>query len=432
MAGAKSMRPPGVWLIYQKTNTKRGFYMRIVAIPNAHALAHVSRLLEIAKVLRTQSHEVIFAGHGKYLDIVVKEGFTCHELPYMSVEQIVNAVRTQKLGDIYQYRQLEEFIAAESALYQQENPDLILIDNRPTARTSADKLGLPTAAVLNVHMSSFRKNPFFSLSDILGIKNSMLLTPFDLLENKIEYFLYDRLVMGDLNKLRRQMGLPGYYGNQHEEGDLSMLADIPEFNPVAFMPAHASFVDPITWHNDLPEPDSLKQLTRDRKTIYVSLGSESLDELIQELSALTELNAQVVIACGKTLGEQTCRTPVPHVFLEEFVNTDKLHPICDVVCCHGGNGTIYQALGFGLPIVAVATHAEQYVGAKKLEQLGLGRALKLTQIRKKGIKVLVKAISEVLSNPEMRIAAQYFAKKINLESGAKAAAEAIENFMKSK
>lgn len=406
--------------------------MRIVAIPNAHALAHVSRLLEIAKVLRTKFHEVIFAGHGKYLEQVVKEGFTCHELPYISVEQIVNAVRAQKLGDIYQYKQLEEFIDAELALYQQENPDLILIDNRPTARTSADKLGLPTAAVLNVHMSSFRKNPFFSLSNILGIKNSVILTPFDLLENKIEYFLYDRLVMGDLNKLRRQMGLPRYYGNQHEEGDLSLLADIPEFNPVSSMPTYARFVGPITWRNDLPEPSCVKQLTKDRKTIYVSLGSESLDELIQELCALTALNAQVVIACGKILDKQTSRTPAPHVFLEEFVNTDKLHPVCDVVCCHGGNGTIYQALGFGLPIVAVATHAEQYVGAKKLEQLGLGRALKLTEIRKKGIKVLVDAISDVLGNPEMRKAAQRFAKKINLESGAKAATEAIENFMREK
>ena len=41
--------------------------MKILAIANAHALAHVTRLLEIAKVLRARGHEVAFAGHGKYL-----------------------------------------------------------------------------------------------------------------------------------------------------------------------------------------------------------------------------------------------------------------------------------------------------------------------------------------------------------------------------
>src|SRR5436190_13779607 len=140
--------------------------MEILAIANAHALAHVSRLLEIAKVLRIRGHKVTFAGHGKYLGIASWDGFSTHELPYISVERVVEAVRSQKLWTLYREAELETFIAAERALYKIIQPDLVLLDNRPSARTSADIDGINTAAVLNVHMSNYRRIPFFSYSQL--------------------------------------------------------------------------------------------------------------------------------------------------------------------------------------------------------------------------------------------------------------------------
>lgn len=142
--------------------------MKIIAIANAHALAHVSRLLEIAKILRLKGHEILFAGHGKYLKVAEGDDFPIRELPYISIEQVINAVRSQKLGDLYPYSQIKEYVEAELALYQEVSPDLVMIDNRPTARTSADKAGLKTVAVLNVHMSPYRKIPFFSLCQKLN------------------------------------------------------------------------------------------------------------------------------------------------------------------------------------------------------------------------------------------------------------------------
>ncbi|MBK9470592.1 MAG: hypothetical protein IPO20_22585 [Gammaproteobacteria bacterium] len=112
--------------------------MRFVAIGNAHALAHVSRLLEVARELRARGHEVLFAGLGKYLGVAEADGFAVRELPYISVEQVVRAVRSQRLWELYPRRQLDEYVAAELALFREYRPDLVLIDNRPTARTSAE------------------------------------------------------------------------------------------------------------------------------------------------------------------------------------------------------------------------------------------------------------------------------------------------------
>jgi UDP:flavonoid glycosyltransferase YjiC (YdhE family) len=140
---------------------------------------------------------------------------------------------------------------------------------------------------------------------------------------------------------------------------------------------------------------------------------------------------QVVVACGKATTSLK-HTPPPHVFLEEYVNTDRFLAECDIVCCHGGNGTLYQALAYGVPIIAVATHAEQYIGAKRIEQLGLGRALKLQEVRSKGIAILTQAVAHVLECTGNRERAREFAQLLSYWQGAKTAAGIIENFKENK
>jgi UDP:flavonoid glycosyltransferase YjiC (YdhE family) len=396
--------------------------LKILAIANAHALAHVSRLLEIAKVLRTRGHEVAFAGHGKYLPTAGWDGFATHELPYISVERVVEAVRSQKLWILYREAELETFIEAELALYRSYQPDLILLDNRPSARTSADIAGIPTAAVLNVHMSNYRRIPFFSYRQLTGGLPGTALA--DRLENAIERQVYDRLVMGGLNTLRKKHGLARRYAYEHEEGDLSLLADIPEFNPVDVLPPHARYIGPLTWHNTLPAPACLDKLDPDKPTAYFTLGSEGLDELVNHLGELARQGVQIVVATGAA--SLAGSTAADGVFLEQYVNTDVLLPHCDLVCCHGGNGTLYQAFAHGLPCVVVATHAEQHYGGKRAQELGLGVSLTLKQVRRAGIGRLVEVVQRVLATPDYRRRAQAFSKHLSHRDSAARAADAIE------
>jgi UDP:flavonoid glycosyltransferase YjiC (YdhE family) len=396
--------------------------MKILAIANAHALAHVSRLLEIAKVLRTRGHELAFAGFGKYLPTAGMDGFAIHELPYISVERVVAAVRSQKLWTLYREAELETFIDAELALYRSYQPDLVLLDNRPSARTSADHAGIPTAAVLNVHMSNYRRIPFFSYRQLTnGFPGTALA---DRLENAIERQVYDRLVMSGLNALRKKRGLKQRYAYEHEEGDLSLLADIPEFNPVDNLPAHARYVGPLTWHNTLPAPVCLDKLDPAKPIAYFALGSEGLDELVAHLGLLAQQGIQIVVATGAA--NLSSVSPPEGVFLEQYVNTDALLPHCDLVCCHGGNGTLYQALSFGLPCVVVATHAEQHYGGKRIQELGLGLSLTLKQLRHLGINKLIQAVQQVLATPAYRDSALQFSQNLqNMDSAARSA-DAIE------
>jgi UDP:flavonoid glycosyltransferase YjiC (YdhE family) len=397
--------------------------MKILAVANAHALAHVSRLLEIAKVLHARGHEVAFAGHGKYLPTAGWDGFATYELPYISVERVVEAVRSQKLWTLYREAELETFIAAELALYQSTQPDLVLLDNRPSARTSADIAGIPTAAVLNVHMSNYRCIPFFSYRQTFGDLPGMELA--DRMENAIERQVYDRLVMGGLNAIRKKRGLKRRYAYEHEEGDLSLLADIPEFNPVNALPSHARYIGPLTWHNTLPAPACLDKLDPDKATAYFTLGSEGLDELVAHLGELAQQGMQIVVATGAA-SLADLKAPAG-VFLERYINTDALLPHCNLVCCHGGNGTLYQALHHGLPCVVVATHAEQHYGGKRVQELGLGLSLTLKQLRRVGMGKLVEAVQQLISTPGYRDSALAFSQHLKKGDSAVRAADMIES-----
>lgn len=398
--------------------------MKILAIANAHALAHVSRLLEIAKVLRTRGHEIAFAGHGKYLQIASGDGFATYQLPYISAERVMEAVRSQKLWMLYQKAELETFIAAELALYKTFQPDMVLLDARPSARTSAEIAGIKTVAVLNVQMSNYRTTPFFSYRQLTG--NLAGSNFADKIENSIERKLYDSLVMGGLNAIRKNYGLKRLYANEHDEGDLSLLADIPEFNPVEKLPSHVHFIGPLTWHNTLPAPACLGKLDPSKPTVYFTLGSDGLDELVTHLNEMAQEGVQVVVSTGAANLPELILPP--GVFLEKYINTDALLPYCDLVCCHGGNGTLYQALNYGLPCVVVATHAEQHYGGKRIQELGLGISITFKKLRRVGFSKLVEAIKQVLNKPSYRNNAREFSRNLKNVKSAVRAADIFEKF----
>ena len=194
------------------------------------------------------------------------------------------------------------------------------------------------------------------------------------------------------------------------------------------LPPRTQYVGPLTWRNRLPPPRCLKELSPDKPTIYLSLGSEGLEDLLVHLDVLARENVQIVVATGAPDVVRS-RTVPDGVFLEQYVNTDQLLPHCALVCCHGGNGTLYQALSYGLPIVVVATHQEQSYGGKRIQRLGLGRTMMLRAVEKQGFGLVAAAVRDVLMDCGYRERAQEFSRHLHGWNGAELAAAAIENYL---
>lgn len=398
--------------------------MKILSLVNAHALAHVSRTLEVAKALRVRGHEIVFAGHGKYLSIAATDAFATIELPFVPIEQVVAAIKSQALLGLYRDEQLTEFVEAELALYELTKPDIVLADCRLTASTSAELARIPLVTILNVHMSLFKKIPFYSLQNMLPGTMNWLTGLSDKAENHLEALFY-HVVMAGMNRVRRKLGLRKRYGYHLEEGDITLFPDIPEFNPVRLLPPNAHFVGPLTWHNDLPAPECMSQLDPEKKCIYLSLGSEGLENLFGNMSIFADKPIQVVVATGQLTPESGMRFP-DNVFFEQYVNTDRLLPRCHMVVCHGGNGTLYQALGHGLPVVGLATHEEQYYGLKRINQLGLGIGLSERKLGIRASGALSDAIEKVITDDRYATNAKAFQRLLKRYDGPNLAADIIE------
>jgi len=225
-----------------------------------------------------------------------------------------------------------------------------------------------------------------------------------------------------------------------EEGDLTLLSDTPEFSPCTDLPQNTHMIGPLFWHNDYPAPQCVQEnkIDKTKPCIYFTIGSFGIIEFFDEIKILADQDIQIIAAMGKEV-KATDLEPHPNIFLEEFVNTKRLYesgddakPVVDLLVCHGGNGTIYQALASGIPIVGIASHEEQFYGLKRVKHLGLGKAMHARELEKKGIKHLTNAITEVLENDHYKKNALAYKETLNLYSdSAKRGADHIESFIAS-
>jgi hypothetical protein len=129
------------------------------------------------------------------------------------------------------------------------------------------------AAWLNVHMSNYRRIPFFSYRQLTGGLPGTAAA--DRLENAIERQIYDRLVMGGLNAVRRKRGLEPRYAYEHEEGDLSLLAESRVQSGGCIAPMLATSAPTGTTRS----PPRVRTSWTGPPTAYFTLGSEGLTNL---------------------------------------------------------------------------------------------------------------------------------------------------------
>ncbi|MBD2463098.1 hypothetical protein H6G89_18850 [Oscillatoria sp. FACHB-1407] len=402
--------------------------MKILALPYGNSVAHVSRLLEIAKVLRARGHEIIFAGEGKCLDIVGHESFTVLELLDVPFEQIINAFRTTNFSLLYgNASEMEAYVQAELTLYQQIKPDLVLTDDRRTASISTAIANLPHIAVVNAHVTNYSQFPL--LLPLLGSSVGYPLpAPLNTLlyqtQVKIERQVYNTALKG-IQTVQRNYGLEPAFAYQVAQGkDLTLIADIPEFTPLHNPPQTFHYVGPITWQSSLPAPQFLEQFKSYPKRAYLVLGSGGFKEFFKYLSVFERSDFAIAIAAGELVHEAPAHLP-KNVFVERYINADLLLPHCDAIVCHGGNGTVYQALRHGVPVIAIPFHNEQDYNARRVQQLGLGKRLSHKRIWKDFSQVIA-TLEEVVNQSSYRQAAQAFQQQLNQWNGPVRAADFIE------
>lgn len=352
--------------------------MRILCLPYTHTLSHISRPLAIAAELRARGHDIIFAGDSPKDHFIRGEGFEV--LPTYQVEPdiLFSRIREGKLQFV-SAEELYRLIAADRDLYRQVRPDLVLSDGRFSAPLSAGLDGIPQAAVVNVSSTEYRALPyipFFAwLPEKIFKRDSVLWKSLDRFNLALEMLVFDNAATV-FKKLSRQFALPRTVTatNCLAGNDLTLLADIPEYFPTRDLPADYHYIGPLTWQSPLPPPAWWPPKNDGKRLVYFTMGTTwmggSFTVLYEQLRR--EGLTAIIATGGQARGLQTIDG---EVYVEEFVDGDLVMAACDLVVCHGGNGTIYQALQHGKPIVGIPTIPDQQFNMRRVKALGVGESL---------------------------------------------------------
>ncbi|WP_429885930.1 glycosyltransferase [Geoalkalibacter halelectricus] len=402
--------------------------MRILCLPYTHTLSHVSRLLVVARVLRERGHEVIFAGAGPETKshFIKKEGFATLPFYQINPNDLFGRIREGKMKFVTE-DELEKMIQSDREVYREVRPDVVMADGRFSSMISAGIDNIPHAAIVNVSSTEYRALPYVPFFDWLPQSLAKNLYPLNL---RLEMQLFDNVAnsfkkWSKKHQLRRSVTATNCLcGN-----DLTLMADVEEYFPTRNLPGDYHYIGPLTWRQGMAPPAWWPPQTSGKSLIYITMGTtwvggsfESLYHLIREhgLAAIITTGGQLKDAAGKGL-----ETVPGEIYLEEFIAGEEAMKACDLVVCHGGNGTIYQALEQGRPIIGIPTIPDQDFNMRRVEALGVGIKIKPADLDKDP-QALVAAIRKILDTPAYREKAAGFSRKLQGLKPADKAADLIE------
>jgi UDP:flavonoid glycosyltransferase YjiC (YdhE family) len=401
---------------------------RILAFPYSHTLSHVSRPLLLATELRKRGFEVVFAGE-KQSSFVTEKGFETVPVYEPDPQMLYGNIRNGKLRFVSD-QEVEKMIQADLALYRQVSPDLVLSDGRFSAAISTHMAGIKHAAIVNVSSTEYRAPPYIPAFDwipagIVG-RGTPVWKQIERFNLRLEMAVFDN-VMRVFSRLSQKLGMTNRVTatNCLAGKDLTLLADVPEYFPARKLPSDYHYIGPLTLKTDMKPPGWWPPKQRGGRLIYLTMGTTGIGDLFHKIYELINNTDLTVVA---TTGGQIedLQGIEGRIYLEKFMNGDLIMEKCDLVVCHGGNGTVYQALQHGKPVIGIPTIPDQKFNMRRVEALGVGLTVRWEDFAGNP-PVLLRSIDRILQNPEFKLNAERMKSILDRYDGAKPGADLIEN-----
>ena len=107
----------------------------------------------------------------------------------------------------------------------------------------------------------------------------------------------------------------------------------------------------------------------------------------------------MIVATGEHLDPAELGPQPEEVTAYQFVAQQEVLSTCSAVVCHGGSGTVLDAISHGLPLVVLPLGADQPLNAQRCSALGCGLVLQADEV---GMEQITRAVDEVLTDPSYR------------------------------
>lgn len=343
---------------------------RILIFP-FNLLSHYLRCIVLAR--RYPDYEILFAYSDKYNQFVHKAGFKTFVVEqFNSAEVLENTVK-------YSFAWLNEKQCSTIFLSQVEaikhyQPAFVIGDTSPTLKMAAEYANVKYISLLNAYMTCY-------YAGTKGLSVTHFMYPFlklfpsgftNFITTQAEKVVFS-YIHGPFKKIRKHYKLkPVKNYLKEQEGDETFICDAPELFPVKHLPDDVKMIGPLLYADDSDEKELINALASHKSTICICMGSSGSIEKLNFLSEPIYQQFNIVV-----VGLQSNKSGLlgPHIFHKSFANLDKILPLCKLLICHGGNGTIYLGVKHKVYMLCLTNHFEQEWNVVQLEKLKLGRLI---------------------------------------------------------
>lgn len=415
---------------------------KILFLPIGIGLAHIGRLLVLAKELKKRGYEVVFGAGGQAPEVIKRESLPYRLLPELPRKALTKARKADPV--IYTLGTIERFVEAELKLYEQEAPDLVIADARATAKISTRIAKLPLVTLNNVNVTKFydySRAGFPIPSQFMGrfIPQKIIKSlEWEWVQKNVLSKIGTRLVETILLKELLKFNIVLLKNNRRPlkslyelfMGDLTLLCDAPFFRPTKKLPAGVTSVGPIFWEPKVKLPSWAKRIStkKPEEIIYLTAAGTGDDKLFTELLGyLTKQPLTVIATTGNAIeAEKVVKKKWGNAYITQFLPGSWAMEKSELVIFFGGNSTAYQALASGTPQIVLPTHVDQQDNARQLKRLGTAITLSPHNLSK---RVVSDAISKVLEDKSFKKRAEKYKDLMGKYNGPRNAAQEIEKFL---
>jgi zeaxanthin glucosyltransferase len=398
---------------------------------------HLNPFIALALTLRDRGHQPVFVQMADVGPRVRRAGldFIATGASDHPVGSLTQSLET--LGRLHGRAALRHVVHAVSKtteMFCREGVDalrdagvdgLLVDQTEPVGALLAERLGVPYVTVCNallVNREAGVPPPFtpWAPSDAWPA----------LLRNALGYLASDvalRAVHRVLAQQRRAWGLRRW---RRMDESFSPLAQISQ-QPAAFdFPRRAL---PPTFHYCGPfrhagaDPVAFDWARLDgRPLVYGSLGTlqgSKRDVFARFVDTCAGLDVQLVLSHGGALDDDAVRELAERAVVVSYAPQQALLARATAALTHAGLNTVLDALGHGVPMVAVPLAFEQPAIAARVAWTGCGRVVPFSRLSTERLRNALRAVLEQSSHRE---AAQRIRESIARAGGAAAAAVIVE------
>lgn len=165
--------------------------------------------------------------------------------------------------------------------------------------------------------------------------------------------------------------------------------------------------------------------------LYISLGTifnERPEFYNACFEAFGNTPYQVVLATGDKIAPDTLATPPANFIVRSYVPQLELLQRATLFITHGGMNSTSEALLYGVPLIVVPQHGDQFLVASRVVEVGAGLMLPAAQATPAALKGMA---MQVLSNPSYKERAQTLSLAFQTAGGPKRAADEILAYIRS-